>query len=213
MNKLPTFKELTSDLSLYEKESDLTFLLNQNPPDSWVKIHPYIKNWRYIPIDKVEHLLRSIFRDYKIEVLREGTAFNGVYVVVRIHYKDLLSSAMKYHDGIGAVELQTKAGESVANLSAINKGAVSMAFPIAKTFAIKDACDHFGRLFGSDLNRKDVVKIVRKTEKVDPEDERIMLLINTAKSQEDLDFAKGFSSEKHMEFVKAKQKEINLKTK
>jgi hypothetical protein len=30
-----------------------------------------------------------------------------------------------------------------------------MAFPIAKTVAIKDACDHFGKLFGSDLNRKD----------------------------------------------------------
>lgn len=32
-----------------------------------------------------------------------------------------------------------------------------MAFPIAKTVAIKDACDHFGKLFGSDLNRKDDV--------------------------------------------------------
>jgi len=29
-----------------------------------------------------------------------------------------------------------------------------MALPIAKTIAIKDACDHFGKLFGSDLNRK-----------------------------------------------------------
>jgi hypothetical protein len=32
-----------------------------------------------------------------------------------------------------------------------------MAFPIAKTVAVKDACDHFGKLFGSDLNRKDVI--------------------------------------------------------
>jgi hypothetical protein len=32
-----------------------------------------------------------------------------------------------------------------------------MAFPIAKTIAIKDACDHFGKLFGSDLNRKDTI--------------------------------------------------------
>jgi hypothetical protein len=33
-----------------------------------------------------------------------------------------------------------------------------MAFPIAKTIAIKDACDMFGSLFGANLNRKDVVE-------------------------------------------------------
>ena len=32
-----------------------------------------------------------------------------------------------------------------------------MALPIAKTIAIKDACDHFGKMFGSDLNRKDTI--------------------------------------------------------
>jgi hypothetical protein len=32
-----------------------------------------------------------------------------------------------------------------------------MAFPMAKTIAIKDAADHFGKLFGADLNRKDVI--------------------------------------------------------
>jgi hypothetical protein len=29
-----------------------------------------------------------------------------------------------------------------------------MALPMAKSYAIKDACDHFGKLFGRDLNRK-----------------------------------------------------------
>ena len=41
----------------------------------------------------------------------------------------------------------------------INNGALSMSFPIAKSLAIKDACDHFGRLFGSDLNRKDLAPV------------------------------------------------------
>jgi hypothetical protein len=31
-----------------------------------------------------------------------------------------------------------------------------MAFPIAKTLAVKDAADHFGSIFGANLNRKDV---------------------------------------------------------
>jgi hypothetical protein len=43
-------------------------------------------------------------------------------------------------------------------LQNINNGALSMAFPIAKTIAVKDAADHIGKLFGADLNRKDVIQ-------------------------------------------------------
>lgn len=210
MEKLPTFKDLTSAVDVYEKEGDLMVLLNKNPPEDWVKTHPFVKGHKYLPIDKVEHLLKNIFREYKIEILREGQSFNGVYVVTRVHYRDVLTGEMKYHDGIGACELQTKKGESVANLNAINSGAISMAFPIAKTLSIKDACDHFGSLFGANLNRKDVIPIEKREKvKIDHEEERILALINGANNQDELDFAKGFSSEKHIDLIKAKQKEIN----
>ena len=65
---------------------------------------------------------------------------------------------MDFHDGIGAAQIQTKKDTSPADLININNGALSMAFPIAKTIAIKDACDHFGNLFGANLNRKDVIE-------------------------------------------------------
>jgi hypothetical protein len=39
-----------------------------------------------------------------------------------------------------------------------------MALPIAKSIAIKDACDHFGDLFGANLNRKDIVQFTGDTE-------------------------------------------------
>jgi hypothetical protein len=60
-------------------------------------------------------------------------------------------------DGIGAAQLQTKQGTSPADLQNINNGALSMAFPIAKTIAVKDAADHIGKLFGADLNRKETL--------------------------------------------------------
>ena len=132
-------------------------ILNQEPPQAWIKSHPSISNFNYLPIDKVEFLLRLIFKKYKIEVLREGTSFNGVYVVVRVHYFNGFSDEWDYHDGIGAADLQTKKGSDPSNLFNINKGAIQMAFPIAKSLAIKDACDHLGKLFGSDLNRKDTL--------------------------------------------------------
>jgi len=158
-NKLPKINDLYKDVQLAQSNDVLTALLNQPPKQEWVKTHPYIANYKYLPIDKVEFLLKKIFKAYRIEVLREGTAFNGVYVIVRVHYQNPVTGNWDYHDGVGAKELQTKKGESAANLAMINPGALAMAFPIAKTVAIKDACDHFGMLFGSDLNRKDVMSI------------------------------------------------------
>lgn len=155
--QLPTIAELTSDLELAYKNDQLNLLLNQEPPKKWVKSHPYIANFNYIPIDKVEFLMRRIFKEYKIEITGQGTAFNGVWVTVRVHYKLPTSNDWRFHDGIGAIQLQTKKGTSPSDLININNGAISMAFPIAKTIAIKDACDHFGKLFGSDLNRKDTL--------------------------------------------------------
>src|SRR5699024_804512 len=62
-----------------------------------------------------------------------------------------------YHDGIGAVALQTSKGSSPADFENINNGALGMAFPIAKSRALKNACYGFGKFFGSDLNREDTL--------------------------------------------------------
>lgn len=155
---LPTIAELTQDIETAYKNDQLNLLLNQQPPQSWVKEHPYIKGYKYLPIDKIEHLLRKIFKRYRIEITGQGTAFNGVWVTVRVHYINPVTGEWDYNDGIGAAQLQTKQGTSPSDLININNGALSMAFPIAKTVAVKDASDHFGSLFGANLNRKDVVE-------------------------------------------------------
>lgn len=159
MSDIPKIQDLYEDVESAKSNDALMVLLNQPPKESWVKIHPYIAGYKYLPINKVEFLLKKIFKKYRIEILREGTSFNGVYVVVRVHYLNPITNEFDYHDGIGAKELQVKKGASAADLSSINSGALAMAFPIAKTVAIKDACDHFGRLFGADLNRKDLINI------------------------------------------------------
>lgn len=157
MSTLPKINDLYTDKVAIRKNDAYVTLMNQQPKDSWIKTHPFIKNYKYLPIERVEFLLKTIFKSYRIEVLREGTSFNGVFVVVRIHYLHPITGLWEFHDGIGASQLQTKSGTSPADLQNINNGALSMAFPMAKTIAIKDACDHFGNLFGSDLNRKDVI--------------------------------------------------------
>lgn len=159
IQKLPKIQDLYSDKEVAIANDSLMVLLNQPPKKEWIKKHPYISNYSYLPIDKVEYLLKKIFKKYKIEILREGTSFNGVYVVVRVWYLDPITNQYDFHDGIGACSLQTKQGASPADLANINNGALQIAYPIAKTIAIKDACDHFGKLFGSDLNRKDTIQL------------------------------------------------------
>lgn len=155
MEKLPKIQDLYNDRQLAHANDTFITLLNQPPKTEWVKTHPYIKNYKYLPIERVEYLLKTIFKRYRIEITGQGQSFNGVWVTVRLHYLNPVSGEWDFHDGIGAAQLQTKAGTSATDLVNINNGALGMAFPIAKTIAIKDAADHFGKLFGSDLNRKD----------------------------------------------------------
>lgn len=167
MKNLPKIKDLYGSVEVAKQNDQLTTLLNQPPAPEWVKMHPCIKGYKYIPIERVEYLLKTIFKRYRIEILREGTSFNGVFVVVRVHYLHPITLAWDYNDGIGAAQLQTSKGTSPADLANINNGALSMAFPIAKTIAIKDACDHFGKLFGSDLNRKEEINYKIDTTLID----------------------------------------------
>lgn len=153
-------KDFYSDPALIQKEDEFMVRVNQDPPQEWVKTHPFIKGYKYLPIERVEYSLKSLFKiNYKIEVLKTGMLLNCVEVTVRIHYKHPVSGEWLFHDGVGASEIQTEKGTGhlQMDMSNINRGAVVMALPNAKSVAIKDAADHLGKLFGSDLNRKDLI--------------------------------------------------------
>jgi len=157
MSNLPKIQDLYSDKVAIQKNDVYVTLMNQLPNVKWIKEHPFIKNYKYLPIERIEFLLKTIFKRYRIEITGQGQSFNGVWVTVRVHYLHPITGEWDFHDGIGASQLQTAKGTSPADLGNINNGALSMAFPMAKTIAIKDACDHFGKLFGADLNRKDII--------------------------------------------------------
>lgn len=197
---LPSLQELYADTGLTLKADQLTQLLNTDPPEKWVKLHPFISGYKYLPIDKIEFLLKRIFKRYRIEVLREGTSFNGVFVVVRVHYINPITGEWDFHDGIGASQLQTAKGKSASDLININNGALAMAFPVAKTIAIKDACDHFGNMFGANLNRKDTLNYSGDTQLAElaktKEEERMEKLIEKAKDRETLESLKAHLTER-----------------
>ena len=166
---LPTIAQITN-LERVAETDKLTELLNSEPPTIWIKKNKYAGNSLYLPIDKIEYLLKTLIKRYKIEILSTSSAFNGVVVCVRIHYVDMITGDWMYHDGIGSQAIQTKAGTSASYLINITQGAISIAFPKAKTAAIKDACHHFGRLFGSDLNRESPEDLYEVPEVISDED-------------------------------------------
>ena len=154
--KLADLYEVESAEKAFKQDS-FNWLMNQPPNPNWIKENKYAGNSKYIPIGTIETLLQKVLREFRIEILREGQLFNAVYCTIRLHYLSPVTNDWSFFDGTGAVELQTKAGSSAADLANINKGAVMMALPMAKSYAIKDASEHFGALFGRDLNRKDVM--------------------------------------------------------
>jgi len=190
MKVIPTIQDLADPEKLH-KNDQLKTLLNQPPPKAWVYKNKYANNSEYLPIGKVEYLLDKIFQDWKVEVLDYRTIFNSVTVSVRLHYVNPLTGQWMYHDGVGAKELQTQSGTGSLkqDFSNINKGAVEMALPIAKTSAIKDAADHLGQLFGRDLNRKDTVEYKQTYAK--PTDS-IVSAINSARTIKELESVRDY---------------------
>lgn len=216
--KLPSLEELLTEdsIELREKSTDLMVLLNQNPPKKWIAQHPYIKKeiineqgqkekvpFEYLPINKVEFLLNKIFIYYKIEVLKTGMLLNSVECTVRVHYKHPITGEYMFHDGVGAAEIQTAQGTGSLKLdmSNINKSGIQMALPIAKTLAIKDSCDHFGNLFGANLNRRDGINYDsllsnRSMSDISDNKEKANLIefIETCKTKEDLESNVSFET-------------------
>lgn len=133
--------------------------LNNSPPSTWIKEHPFAKGVSYVPIDKTEVLLDSIFQDWEVEIKSVAQLAQSICAIVRLHYRDPVTNEWKFHDGVGAVPLKTDKGASAADLSKIKSDAVATGAPAAVSFAIKDAADHIGKIFGRDLNRKDTVSL------------------------------------------------------
>lgn len=163
-SKLPSLSDLQSDTIEAYKHDQLNLLLNQQPPQSWVKVNKYANNANYLPIDKIEHLLTRIFQRWRVEVIGYSQLFNSVSCHIRLHYLNPVTGQWDFHDGVGASDVQVKSGSTPADLGNINKNAVGMALPIAKSYAIKDASHHLGKLFGKDLNRKDTLDFQPQSE-------------------------------------------------
>lgn len=154
IQKVPTLNELLSETEATLKENQLTVLLNTAPPAAWVKEQPMAKT-AYLPIDKVQYLLTKIYGKWWVEVINTQVFANSVTVTVRLFVRNPLTGETEHNDGVGAAPIQTDKGKGAMDWNFAKADGVQKALPAAKAYAIKDAAEEFGKIFGRDLNRKD----------------------------------------------------------
>lgn len=171
-SNLPTIAEIYANdaLPVLQKDALFTTLVNQEPKKEWIKEHPTLKKkivndkgqeqfipMKYIPIERTEWLLTNICLKWRVEIKDSKLVGNSILVTIRLHYFNHSLGEWDWQDGIGAAPLQTDKGAGAIEFDKIKSGAVQMGAPAAESFAVKDAADKIGKLFGRDLNRDTVL--------------------------------------------------------
>lgn len=146
MLKPITLEELYKGVGYIGEIENLDEILNSEPKKEWLKEHPQVKGFMYLPIEKVEFLLTRLFKDVKVEIRSVISSDIRAVVTVRVNYGNGM-----FHDGVGAAQIsKTQPAE--------------MAFPLAKSLALKDGIEFAGRIFGKDLNRASISTVTKQAE-------------------------------------------------
>jgi hypothetical protein len=190
--KLPSLQQIIDgQVSINDKYKGINVLLNQPPPAAWIKKNKFAGDSEYLPIDKLEYLLTSIYQDWFVKIKNVQLIGNSVEVTLTLFVKpiidelqeaidtsegDLKTELLKIkhtrkredwylsQDGTGAAAIQVDAGEKASAFDKIKTYGVAIAAPKAESVAIGDAADKLGRIFGKDLNRKDQVSYDKLTD-------------------------------------------------
>lgn len=165
---MPKIQDLyeEKDIQILSKFNEFNKVLNAPPKPQWIRHHPTAtKEVRqangelkkvpieYIPIGITEYLLTSLFIKWRPEVLEVGIMANSVYVTVRVHVLNPLTMEWEWYDGVGAVPIRVNKGAGTTDFTQMQSSAIQTGLPAAKSYAISDAADCIGKIFGKDLNR------------------------------------------------------------
>jgi hypothetical protein len=155
-------------------------MLNQKPPAKFLKKNPFYGN-DYIPIEILERMLNAIFDTYHPEFAFAPTTEEGnILFYMNVVVTNPVTKQIERYPGVSAVPIKPLNG----TLRDIHPH-----IPAAKSFAIMNACKHIGRLFRAENDK--VTEIfdtyfedkIEEKQKLSPEDDRIIRMINGAKNK------------------------------
>lgn len=148
---LPSFEEIISETETSEKENKLMVLLNQRPPDHWIKTNNGVK---YLPIERVRYIANRIYAGkWSTSLLFPPFILaNSVVCCVRVSVVNPVTNEIETNDGVGAVPIQLEKGSSPTDWTQIKPYAIQMNTPAAMSHAESNAFARFGIFFGRGLN-------------------------------------------------------------
>jgi hypothetical protein len=123
------------------------------------KKHPFVsveingkkQSLPYISVKQVKNLLKRIYGKYRWEIKREGQILNSVYVTGTLTVVNPITGEEESQDGIGATAIQMDKGATQGDLSAIKPNAIMIGLPSAESYALKNAAEKFGDIFGGNI--------------------------------------------------------------
>lgn len=147
-------KNILSAGAMRLKLGELNKILSQPPKPEWIQDHKFAKRTvngkeepvQYIPIGIIEDALRDLFGMFLITVKEFKHIHNSVSISITLR----IPSPLNDDPGIEWLETDGIGGYPIFDGSY----GVQMALPAAKSFAIKDAAETLGKIFGSDINRQ-----------------------------------------------------------
>jgi len=104
-----THRALFSNPENAYKEHKVKLLCAMPPHKEWLEKNKFANNAEYLPIDKVEYLLDSLFKEWKIEVLQFVQTERSATVSVRVHYQLRETEQWMFHDGVAAEPFKREA--------------------------------------------------------------------------------------------------------
>lgn len=161
MRKLPTFEQLENEQI---ELTELQKLIESEPSPKWIKEHPTARRLNgdpvlYLPIERVDYLLRSIFVSHWWEILSTSIHQNSIQVTGRLLYLSFENGKVMHQDGVGG---------------AMTAQGIETAIAIAESNAKKNAAKKIGKIFGRDLSRD--FNEPQKTEQTNSENSEIEVL-------------------------------------
>lgn len=233
-----TKDELTKATENALNTNQLGFLLSKTP-----KAHIYSRpakgggTWNYVTGTYVKKVLNLMFGwDWNFEVVEHKFDLNigQAYVLGKLTVNSNGKSIIKMQ--FGRVDIKFKKelaynSDGTPKMATNRQGQeyqvkeTSKNSPLdlgndlkaATTDALKKCASELG--IASDVyapNEFKAIKVIDEKPKVNPSDERVLILLNDVENQDDLDFIKQLpeaQSEDFLKIIKAKQKELNLKNK
>lgn len=160
MNKLqkytvPKIQDLIADKEMAFAQDDLNVILNTPVPQQWIKQHPMVKaNGQplpYIPVKRVKWLLKRIYGKYEWEIKDCKQLLNSVVIIGRLTIINPITGLKESQDGVGAAPIQMDKGATQGDLSAIKSNAIQIGAPAAESYALKNAAEKFGDIFGGNI--------------------------------------------------------------